>query len=486
MARLYGDGTDSRKCRTRRGVPAFREPGRSASALASTRRCGNKRAVTAPVFLTRLGDRLARSLAVEAGAIDTIRRRIATGIGAVVLGLVALAFARGGDFAREGFARIAAAAPFSPLVLTPATFALIVWLTRRYFPEARGSGIPQVRAAARAPDAPESLRLVGLRAAAAKIMLTLGILFAGGSAGREGPTVQLSAAVMVAVHRVLRVPLSAGVYIAGGAAGVAAAFNTPLAGVAFAIEELAAAYEQRVAILVMGAVMIAGMVSLGVAGDYIYFGVMKDTLPLRAVLLAAPAAGIAGGVAGGLFSRIVLAFASGARRWQRQLTSRPVLFAALCGLAVAGLGLASGGLTWGTGYSATKALVEGHGQPLWFGPAKFAAALATTLSGAPGGIFAPSLAVGAGVGNLLTLLFPDDPAGAIVLLGMTGYFVGVVRAPLTAVIIITETTASRGMILPLFFTALIAEVASTVVCRERLYHGLAKGFGLPGPAAPPA
>ncbi len=119
---------------------------------------------------------------------------------------------------------------------------------------------------------------------------------------------------------------------------------------------------------------------------------------------------------------------------------------------------------------------------MWFGPAKFAAALATTLSGAPGGIFAPSLAVGAGVGNLMTPLFPGDPAGAIILLGMTGYFVGVVRAPLTAVIIITETTASRGMILPLFFTALIAEVASTVVCRQRLYHGLARGFGAPAPA----
>lgn len=434
-----------------------------------------------PPLLTRLGDRFTARFANNAATVDTVRRRVATGIGAVVLGLVALAFARGGDLAREGFQRIVAAAPFAPLIMTPAMFAAVVWLTRRYVPEARGSGIPQVMAAARVPEAVASQKLVSLRAAAAKIGLTLGILLAGGSAGREGPTVQLSAAIMVAVHRTLRVPLSAGVYIAGGAAGVAAAFNTPLAGVAFAIEELAAAYEQRVAILVMGAVMIAGMVSLGVAGDYIYFGSMRETLPVRAVLLAAPVAGVLGGVAGGLFSRLMLGFAAGTGRWQRRLTARPVVFAALCGLTVAVLGLVSGGLTWGTGYDATKLLVEGHGQPLWFGPAKFAAALATALSGAPGGIFAPSLAVGAGVGNLLTPLFPDDPAGAIVLLGVVGYFVGVVRAPLTAVIIITEATNSRGMIVPLFFTALIAEVASTVVCRDRLYHGLAKGFGLPGP-----
>lgn len=110
------------------------------------------------------------------------------------------------------------------------------------------------------------------------------------------------------------------------------------------------------------------------------------------------------------------------------------------------------------------------------GPAKFFATLATALSGAPGGIFAPSLSVGAGLGDLLTSIFPDDPKGAIVLLGMIGYFVGVVRAPLTAVIIITETTASRGMIVPLFATALIADLVSALVCRERLYHGLAKGF----------
>ncbi len=232
----------------------------------------------------------------------------------------------------------------------------------------------------------------------------------------------------------------------------------------------------------MGAVMIAGLVSLGVAGDYIYFGVMKETLPLRAVLLACPAAGIVGGAAGGLFSRLVLEFAAGGTAVAARADGAAggVRRAVRAGRRAAGAG--SGGLTWGTGYNATKALVEGHGQPLWFGVAKFGAALATTLSGAPGGVFAPSLAVGAGVGNLLTPLFPDDPAGAIVLLGVTGYFVGVVRAPLTAVIIITETTASRGMILPLFFTALIAEVASTLVCRERLYHGLAKGFGVPAPA----
>ncbi|MQI91892.1 chloride channel protein, partial [Escherichia coli] len=93
--------------------------------------------------------------------------------------------------------------------------------------------------------------------------------------------------------------------------------------------------------------------------------------------------------------------------------------------------------------------------PYWFGPAKFATTLATASSGLPGGIFAPSLATGAGLGAVLRPLFPNDPGGAVVLLGMVAYFTGVVRAPLTAVIIIVEATASRGLILPLFLAALI-------------------------------
>lgn len=109
--------------------------------------------MTPPALLTRLSDRLSRTLAPDPATIDTVRRRVATGIGAVVLGLVALAFARGGDVARAAFVRIVAAAPYAPLVLTPAMFAAVVWLTRRYVPEARGSGIPQVMAAARVPDA---------------------------------------------------------------------------------------------------------------------------------------------------------------------------------------------------------------------------------------------------------------------------------------------------------------------------------------------
>jgi len=408
-------------------------------------------------------------------SISETRRRAATGAGAVALGLVAILFAIAGDWAQHRFALFQSQFPYAPLVLTPAIFVIAVFITHRWFPETRGSGIPQVIATAKSPETAYG-PLLGLPVAAGKLLLTLLMLLGGASVGREGPTVQVSAAIMVSFHRLFKVPMTPGVIIAGGAAGVAAAFNTPLAGVAFAIEELAAAFEQRVALLVMAAVVISGLVSLGIAGDYVYFGVMNETLPVSSVIVAAPVAGIFGGICGGLFARILLAMTSSDRTLVRRLRSRPLLLAACCGLVVATVGILTGGSTWGTGYETTRHLIEGDGADIWFGPAKFAATLATALSGAPGGIFAPSLSVGAGFGQLLSFAFPDDPMGAIVLLGMTAYFVGVVRAPLTAVIILMEATAARGMLLPLFATAILADGASKLVCREKLYVALARSF----------
>ncbi|WP_421848356.1 chloride channel protein [Novosphingobium sp.] len=400
-------------------------------------------------------------------------------LGATLLSLVAIAFAAAGEQVQRAFHLLVGAVWWSPLIVTPLTFAGVVGLTRAQWPEAKGSGIPQVMAAGRAPEAASSVRLIALPVAAAKFVFTLVMLLAGAPAGREGPTVQISAAIMAGVHRWMRVPVTSGVVIAGGAAGVAAAFNTPLAGVAFAIEELASAFEQRVAALVMVTVMVSGLISLGVAGDYVYFGAMSQQLPLRAMLIAAPLAGVFGGVCGGLFSKVLIAMSWSRRRLFVAIRARPVGWAFACGLAVAVIGIATGGLTWGTGYDATRRLLGGEAYPLLFGPARFVATLATAISGAPGGIFAPTLSVGAGLGQLLAVVFPRDEAGAIVLLGLIGYFAGVVRAPLTAVIIVSEMTADRSMILPLFATALIADQVSGMVCPQKLYHALARQFAPP-------
>jgi len=363
--------------------------------------------------------------------------------GAVFVGLAAISFAWLADRANELFHLLVTHCWWLPLLVTPAGYVLIIWITNRLAPAARGSGIPQIIAAKRDP-AGAMADLTSGRTAVLKAVLTAGALTIGASVGREGPTVQLGATIMAYAHRLLRVPLNASVLVAGAAAGVAAAFNTPLAGVAFAIGELAAAYEQRMTLLVM-----------------------------TAVLIVVPSEGVLGGAFGGMSSRLTLWFASGGA--SRISGGRPLLLAGVCGLIVAGIGVASG-MTWGTGYGAARAIIEGHDAPLSFGAAKFVSTLATAAAGLPGGIFAPSLATGAGLGNLLHALFPNEPTGALVLLAMAGYFTGVVRAPLTAVIIMSETTGSRGLMLPLLATALIAEPVASLVCRERLYHGLSMGF----------
>lgn len=286
---------------------------------------------------------------------------MATGAGAILVGLVALAFAWLANFAIARFEGLIATRSWLPLLMTPVGVVAIALATRRFTPEGRGSGIPQVIAAAESPR--KSLGgLISLRVGIAKLFMTAAGLFVGASVGREGPTVQVSAAIMARVHRFFRVPLTAGIIIAGGAAGVAAAFNTPLAGVAFAIEELANAFEQRVTLLVMTAILLAGIVSLGIAGDYIYFGTMAQILGLGRTLVIAPVAGVIGGLAGGFFARLVLAMTYNRRKYIGPLADRPISWALLCGLGIALIGIASG-MTWGTGYGEAKMVIEGTIAP---------------------------------------------------------------------------------------------------------------------------
>lgn len=416
-----------------------------------------------------------RALIRHSGPTSLIfRRRLALIGGAVIVGLVALAFARMADAAGGVFERLITAQPYAPLALTPLGFALIVWVTRRFAPNAAGSGIPQVIAATKGTG--DGGRLVDLSTAALKCVLTSAALLVGASVGREGPTVQISAALLGWTHRLLQVPMRASVMIAGGAAGVAAAFNTPLAGITFAIEELAAAYEQRMALLVITTVIISGMVTLGLAGNYVYFGGgVEAHLGLASAVPIALIGGMFGGVSGGLFARWTLDAARLHNRFTDWRRRYPVAFAAICGTVVASIGTATG-LTWGTGYGPARELISGASLPLWLAPAKFLATLATAISGIPGGIFAPSLSTGAAVGQILHRIFPGEPASAVVLMGMVAYFTGVVRAPLTAVIIITETTGTRGFMLPLLGSALVADASAHLVCKERLYHGLARSF----------
>ncbi|MFZ5716098.1 MAG: chloride channel protein, partial [Bradyrhizobium sp.] len=366
---------------------------------------------------------------------------------------------------------------YAVLAVTPLGFVLSAYLTIRLFPNAQGSGIPQAIAARHLTDQGARESLVSIRVAIGKVILTLFGLLCGGSVGREGPTVQVGASIMFALGRVSprRQP---GLILAGAAAGLAAAFNTPLAGIVFGIEEMSRAFETRTSSLIIAAVIAAGLTSLALAGNYAYFGSSATTLARGADWLAVPLCGVAGGLAGGLFSRIVIAMARGFNNpLGRTIKSHPLWFAFACGLVVAICGLVSGDTIYGTGYEQVKAALE-HSSPLPqdFGALKFLATTFAAISGIPGGIFSPSLAVGAGIGSNIASFFHDAPLGAIMLLGMVSYFAGVVQAPITAFVIVTEMTDNHGMVVPLMAAALIAHATSRMICEEGIYHALAKGF----------
>jgi H+/Cl- antiporter ClcA len=421
-----------------------------------------------------LSERRLRSVKVTS---ERWQRRTIFVLGGIAVGAAAVGLALLADWAQLAFAALVAKSRYAPLLVTPLGFALSVFLTNRFFPNSQGSGIPQAIAARKLADQAARGRLVSMRIAIGKVLLTLLGLLCGASAGREGPTVQVGASIMFALGRMSprRQP---GLILAGAAAGVSAAFNTPLAGIVFGIEEMSREFEVRTSGLIIGAVIAAGLTSLALVGNYAYFGSSATMLGHGTDWLAVPLCGIVGGLAGGAFSRIVIAMARGfPGALGRTIKRHPIPVALVCGLGVALCGLASGDMIYGTGYAQVKAALDSSTLLPWhFSLLKLVATAFSAVSGIPGGIFSPSLAVGAGIGSNVAHLFPGAPLGAIMLLGMVSYFAGVVQAPITAFVIVTEMSDNHAMVVPLMAAALIAYATSRLVCHEGIYHALAKGF----------
>ena len=421
-------------------------------------------------------------------------RRVVFWVGAVLVAAVAVGFAKASDYAGGLFLHFIAGHVWLPYIVAPAGLTIAFLMTQFVFPGAQGSGIPQTIAALHMHDEAMVDRVLSLRIAVGKVLLTLLGLASGASIGREGPTVQVGASIMHALGKLLRLPrleLRRALVLAGGAAGIAAAFNTPLAGIVFAIEELSHSFEARTSGTVFTAVVVAGATTLGLVGNYTYFGqtaaAMSNVDAVTGVLLCS----VAGGVAGGVFSRSLIAAARGLPGFAGKFILRyPVAFAALCGLMLAVIGTLSGGETYGTGYQQARGMVEAHSTlPPVYALLKLAATVVSYVSGIPGGIFAPSLSVGAGMGSVLAPLVPGAPIGAMILLGMTAYFSGVVQAPITASVIVMEMTANQTLMIPLMATAFLSFAVSRLICRRPLYGALARRFlqvqaGRSGPPTP--
>ena len=408
----------------------------------------------------------------------------------VLIGVVGVLVAAGCDQAAYLNKLLLERFPRAPVFILPAGFAFLVYLVRRFFRGSQGSGIPQAIAVVNDSDPRKKHNLLSLRILIGKALMLLGGLSIGASIGREGPTVQIGASIMHAFYGrdgEMTAEKRRMLVMAGGAAGIAAAFNTPLAGVMFAIEELGKRYVFNAHTLTLLTVTLSGLVSLGLVGHYTYFGSTPAFLSGLADMHVAVICGIAGGVMGGIFSRLMIKMTFRPPRVIAGLIwNRPLLFAGFCGFGVALLGLLTDNMVFGSGYEVTRATLEsGDSTFVWYyGLAKMGATFLSSISGIPGGLFAPTLSVGAGLGDALSLLFPAlAPHAAIVLLVMAAYLSGITRTPLTALVITMEMTSGLHLLLPLMVAVLVASGVSKLISREPLYHALAQRF-MPAGSAP--
>jgi H+/Cl- antiporter ClcA len=380
-----------------------------------------------------------------------------------------VAFAKFADVAQTALRQLVGEWAWWPWLLAPVGFFVITWLTQRYFRGAEGSGIPQTIFALRANAGAKGEAFLKPMVVVGRVVLAAAGLLCGGSIGREGPTVHVGAAIVHGVARWMphgRVEAQRrALVLAGGAAGVAAAFNTPLAGIVFAIEELSRSFEERASGTTLTAVILAGVVAIALVGDYTYFGQPTVSAQVRAFTPAILALAVACGLAGGLFSPLTLESVERLPGALGRLRSeRPALFAGLCGLGVAAIGALCGGLTYGTGYAEARSILESQAHLSWsYAPARALATLLSYLSGIPAGLLAPSLSVGAGFGQFIADIFGQTSAVPFAILGMCGYLAGVTHAPLTSLVIVMEMTAQHAMVLPLMVTAALATAIAKLI-----------------------
>ena len=241
-------------------------------------------------------------------------RHLVFWVGAIAVGVGSILFASASTQAYQLFGRAIAVSPLAALLICPGGFALTRYFTRDLFRGAQGSGIPQVIAAIQDSEPVMRASVLSLRVAFGKIVLTIFGLACGASIGREGPSVQVGAAIMYNLGRLVRLPrrdMSSAVILAGGAAGISAAFNTPLAGIVFAIEELSRSFEERTSGRVFTAVIVSGIVSLAALGNYSYFGRTEASLSLADGWLPVLVCGAVAGLLGGIFARLLIILSRG-------------------------------------------------------------------------------------------------------------------------------------------------------------------------------
>lgn len=407
-------------------------------------------------------------------------------IGSTFVSLFSFGFAKLSDLGLELNAHWSSQYPIAVWFVLPLGMACLTWFTKKYTPYVGGSGIPQVIASINLPHSSYKTKLVEFSQTIWKIPLTFLAMLIGASVGREGPSVQVGAAVMLAwgnycrKHNLAFRGLSTNELLATGAAGgLAAAFNAPLAGVIFAIEELGRGVMLRWERRVLMGVLAAGFILVAIQGNSPYFPRYQGATSVSYLYLWLAICGVVCGILGGIFGRLLAKGLAGLspEKWRGWVRQHPIYIALLLGLVLAALGSYTHGQTYGTGYEVVAHALEGQAIDPEIGILKLLATGATYWNGIAGGIFTPSLTTGAGIGAMLW----DISGGMVdqrflVILCMAAFLAGGTQSPVTASVVVMEMTGAQPVLIWILISSIIASIISRQFSPKPFYHFAAGRF----------
>lgn len=402
-------------------------------------------------------------------------------ISALVCGGVAVLYAKLFALAEKGthYLYLHASALF--FIVTPACFVLALWVVSRFSPYSKGSGIPQVTAAIELSNPKQNAKvnsLLSLRVIVVKIISSMIMVFGGGVVGREGPTIQISASIFKKINDLLPswYPKISrrNMIVTGAAAGLAAAFNTPLGGIVFAIEELTKTHFSFFKSALLTGVIIAGLTALYFQGPYLYIGYPDlSGITSWVILLIIPVA-ILTGLAGSGTGKLIIYILH--KKNALQKNAQKIIYAAIGGLIIAALAYFIDDHVFGSGKEImVKSLFTNEKHLEWYVPLlRIAGQVVSFTAGSAGGIFGPSLSAGASIGAVVAGWFhlSITETNLLILCGMTGFLTSITKSPFTSAILILEMTNSHNVIFYILLAALFSNIFANAVSRHSIYDHL--------------
>lgn len=371
--------------------------------------------------------------------------------------------------------------PLALLCITPILFLTAWYINTKKFPFSGGSGIPQILAATEVPmETPKGNAFIrgvlSIRSAVAKIVGSLLVVLGGGAIGREGPSLHVSASIFFLFHRVLNRIHKTLEYrawiITGAAAGLAAAFNTPLGGIVYAVEELGSQYFTRVKNNLLLAVIVSGIASQALLGSYLFIGSpTTNAYDMKLLLIVVVMASICG-LAGAIFGHAIY-FATKIRKKIRSKKLQ-IIFVMVLSIVIFSIAYYDNFAIGGGKEYISSLLFTDIQQSATTIPLRFLNTFFVYITGVAGGIFAPSLALGAGIGyqlgQFLEVMFNLSNSNLFILCGMVSFLTGVTRTPLTSFILVMEMTDRHASIVPLMLSGFISILIAKLWHKEGFYE----------------